>query len=665
VTVFSRILVANRGEIAVRIIRTLRSMGIEAVAVYSDADRDALHVSMADEAVRLGPAEAAASYLAIDRVVEAARRTGAEAIHPGYGFLSENAAFAAACQDAGIVFIGPSAESIGSMGDKIEAKRVAVACGVPVVPGFSEAGADDDRLLAEASRVGLPLIVKPAAGGGGKGMRVVQSLPDLPAALASARREAVSSFGDGALLLERFVESARHVEVQVIADAHGTVVHAWDRDCSLQRRHQKVVEEAPAPGLPDAVRTAMLADAIAVARAVGYVGVGTVEFVVDAVRPPDHYFLEMNTRLQVEHPVTELVTGLDLVELQVRIAAGEPLPFAQDGIPLVGHAVEARVYAEDAARGFLPSSGRLVGYSVPDDVRVDSGCREGDDIGTSYDPLLLKVVAHGRDRESALDRLDGALAECVVLGLSTNIGVLRSLLGSADVRAGRVTTGLIASMGLGADGPPVPDEVLVAAALALDGGLAPDAPADAWAIADGWRVGERAPKTWSLSPDGGPSRRVEVLDRAGDRLVSIDGGAPLPSRLTASRARHLDHAVDVDGHAVRVGLVVDGDRVWVAREGATWSVDAAGEGWWDDAGTGAGSLDHVRSPMPGTVVAVEAQVGGAVVKGQVLAVVEAMKMEYAVVAPHDGVVVAVGARAGSSVAKDEILAEVSPTEASA
>jgi len=655
---FTRVLVANRGEIAVRIMRTLASMSIESVAVYSEADKRAAHVAAADHAVLIGPAEAARSYLDIHRVIAAAIDSGAQAIHPGYGFLSENADFAAACEASGIVFIGPSARTIASMGDKIEAKRAVAALGLPVVPGFSLADADDERLVSEARQVGLPLIVKPSAGGGGKGMRVVTSHDQLPAALLSARREATAAFGDDSLLLERFIEKARHVEVQVIADRHGAVIHAGDRDCSLQRRHQKVIEEAPAPNLPEAVRASMLSAAVAIARSVDYAGVGTVEFVVDADNPEDHFFLEMNTRLQVEHPVTEMVTGLDLVELQVRIAAGEHLPVVQHDIRIQGHAVESRVYAEDGNRGFLPSSGTLLRYSVPSDLRIDSGVREGDVVGTNYDPLLFKVIAHAPDRRRALDLMDAALKECIVLGVANNIGALRTLVQDPQVRSCELTTGLIEALGLGVDPIEPSEHALIGAALLLDRQLTPARPANAWSIADGWRVGMHAASTWRLRSGPESSSVIEVSHAGHDLLVRIDGGEMRACSLIESGARD-SYVVAIAGVATVLNILISHERVWVGLAGSSWELEIPTQGVLSAAGSGERSHDHVRSPMPGTVVTVDAQVGDVVTKGAVLAVVEAMKMEYPLKAPHDGIVVALNVQVGRSVAKDETVAEVS------
>ena len=437
---FTRILVANRGEIAVRVIRTLKAMGIESVAVYSDADAGARHVVEADVAVRIGPAPARQSYLDIDAVVDAAVRTGAQAVHPGYGFLSENADFAAALAAAGVVFIGPPTAAIRTMGDKIAAKNAVSAFGVPVVPGIAEPGLSDAALIAAAEKVGYPVLVKPSAGGGGKGMRRVDDAAELPAALATARREAASAFGDDTLFLERFVLRPRHIEVQVLADGQGTVLHLGERECSLQRRHQKVIEEAPSPLLDPATRARIGAAACDTARSVDYVGAGTVEFIVSADAPDEFFFMECNTRLQVEHPVTELVTGWDLVEWQIRIAAGERLRQTQDDIVMRGHAIEARLYAEDPAAGFLPTGGPVLAVTEPagPGVRIDSGLTAGMTVGSDYDPMLAKVIAHAGDRSEALRRLDRALAGTAVLGVGTNAEFLRFVLADADVTAGRL-----------------------------------------------------------------------------------------------------------------------------------------------------------------------------------------------------------------------------------
>jgi len=453
---FDTVLVANRGEIAVRVIRTLRALGVRSVAVYSDADADARHVREADTAVRIGPAPASESYLSVPALLEAARRTGAQAVHPGYGFLAENAAFARACAEAGLVFIGPSAEAIALMGDKIRAKDTVRAAGVPVVPGAA------DPEIAEAAReLGAPVLLKPSAGGGGKGMRLVRDLTVLEEEIAAARREARASFGDDTLLVERWIDRPRHIEIQVLADSHGNVVHLGERECSLQRRHQKIIEEAPSVLLDEATRAAMGAAAVEAARSCGYVGAGTVEFIVPGGDPSQYYFMEMNTRLQVEHPVTELITGLDLVEWQLRVAAGEPLSFGQDDVRLDGWAVEARICAEDPSRGFLPSGGTVLALREPsgDGVRTDSGLLEGTEVSSLYDPMLSKVIVHAKDRPTALRKLRAALADLVTLGVPTNAGFLRRLLAHPDVVSGAMDTGLVERDAESLVPQGVPDEV--------------------------------------------------------------------------------------------------------------------------------------------------------------------------------------------------------------
>jgi acetyl-CoA/propionyl-CoA carboxylase, biotin carboxylase, biotin carboxyl carrier protein len=677
--VFSEVLVANRGEIAVRIIRTLRAMGIGSVAVYSDADAGARHVLEADVAVRIGPAPAAESYLRADRILEAARQTGADAVHPGYGFLSENAAFAHACAKARLAFIGPSASAIAAMGDKIRAKATVAEAGVPVVPGAGAPGMSDEELIAALAGVGFPVLIKPSAGGGGKGMRLVRSAGELPEALSGARREARAAFGDDTLLAERFIERPRHIEIQVLADTHGTVLHLGERECSIQRRHQKIIEEAPSPLLDEARRAAMGAAAVEAARSVGYLGAGTVEFIVSgdssaALRRDDprggiadgfeFFFMEMNTRLQVEHPVTEMVTGLDLVELQVRVAAGEALPFSADGVRLSGHAVEARVYAEDPGRGFLPTGGTVLGLREPDGphVRVDSGLSAGMAVTSSYDPMLAKVIAWGEDRDTALRRLDAALGDTSVLGVTTNIGFLRALLGHPDVVAGRLDTGLVErDLGeLTADG--VPDEVLAAGALAYSLALEPGgAVTDPWDIPDGWRAGGRAPIRLRLACAPRPPAEVLVWGRAAAGAeVAVAGADPVPGHAAADGA---DLVVRYGGQTLRYTHAWADRRVlWLGRDGRAWMVRE------DDtvaarAGAGAARADGVvRSPMPGTVLAVRVTAGQPVRAGAPVAVVEAMKMEHTVTAPLDGVVTELSAKAGQQVGMDEPLAVIQPEQ---
>ncbi|MHA7135109.1 ATP-binding protein [Oerskovia turbata] len=739
---FGTVLVANRGEIACRVIGTLRRLGIRSVAVHSDADAGARHVALADVAVRIGPAAATESYLSVPAIIDAARATGADAIHPGYGFLSENPDLARACADAGIVFVGPSVAALEAMADKITAKEIVAARGVPVVPGSTGRdpatgqALDDDALARAALDVGFPLLVKPSAGGGGKGMQVVTSADDLPAALASARRVATRSFGDGTLLVERLVARPRHIEVQVLADSRGAVVHLGERECSLQRRHQKVVEEAPSPLLDAATRARIGAAACEVARSVDYEGAGTVEFLVSADDPTTFFFIEMNTRLQVEHPVTEMVTGLDLVEAQLRIAAGEPLGLAQEDVVLRGHAIEARIYAESPARGFLPATGQVLALTEPDGEgwRLDSSLTEGLRVGGDYDPLLAKAVAHGADRAQALDRLDHLLAGTLVLGIDTNVGFLRALLADPDVRAGDLDTGLIerfvADGGVpsaaateddlvavalftlaGRSGGPGSGEDVVASRAVQPGGARP-AVAEArapgpWGADDGWRLNasprprrvtllDTAPSTSRApAPDAGAgdaptphaapattspadparaSREATVTGGMGDAVVRVDGG-PRPG---ATRRAALTHVAGrawrlvVDGMSETVRLAADPDgSVWLARAGRIVQVrvltraerlaDAA-RARLDRSGHGdSPTSPEVRAAMPGTVVAVPVADGETVAAGAVLVVVEAMKMEHALTAPHAGVA-RLTASPGDLVRRDEVVARVEPAD---
>jgi 3-methylcrotonyl-CoA carboxylase alpha subunit len=682
---FSKVLVANRGEIAVRVIRTLRSLGIASVAVYSDVDESAAHVLAADEAIRIGGAAAADSYLSIDRIVAAATASGAQAVHPGYGFLAENAAFARACAAAGLTFIGPPPDAIEAMGDKIAAKARVAAAGVPVVPGAGAAGLPDEELIGQLNERWFPVLIKPSAGGGGKGMRVVDSPAELPEALVAARRTAVAAFGDGTLLVERYVPAPRHIEIQVLADAHGNVVHLGERECSLQRRHQKVIEEAPSPLLTERQRAAMGAAAVSAAASVGYAGAGTVEFIVDGAAPDDFFFMEMNTRLQVEHPVTELVYGLDLVEWQLRVAAGERLPFGSGGRSLVmnGHSVEARVYAEDPARGFLPTGGTVLALRTPSGsgVRVDSALAPGVTVTSDYDPMLGKVIAWGPDRATALARLDRALADTVVLGVTTNTGFLRALLADADVRAGRLDTGLVerivAGEGAAAGGGDVAgddgaarrrkdpaNEALAAAALARMLAREPTGPVtDPWDIPDGWRPGEHAWTRFRLSTGPGPATEVRVrgLASAGAEVV-VGDGSPVTARAElrpALAGSGTDLVLSMGGRTVRFAYALDGETTWLGRDGHAWAVAEAAPA--PLRGSRAAAADGtVRSPMPGTVVAVHVSVGQDVSAGQPVLVVEAMKMEHTVTAPVDGTVTELTAKAGQQVRMDETLAVIGP-----
>ncbi|MFF1543908.1 acetyl/propionyl/methylcrotonyl-CoA carboxylase subunit alpha [Streptomyces sp. NPDC058291] len=664
---FDTVLVANRGEIAVRVIRTLRAMGVRSVAVFSDADADARHVREADTAVRIGPPPAADSYLSVERLLEAAARTGAQAVHPGYGFLAENAGFARACADAGLVFIGPPAEAIALMGDKIRAKATVREAGVPVVPGSSGSGLTDEQLIAAAHEIGVPVLLKPSAGGGGKGMRLVRDAPLLAEEIAAARREARASFGDDTLLVERWVDRPRHIEIQVLADGHGNVIHLGERECSLQRRHQKIVEEAPSVLLDEATRASMGEAAVQAARSCGYRGAGTVEFIVPGGDPSSYYFMEMNTRLQVEHPVTELVTGLDLVEWQLRVAAGEPLPFGQEDVRLTGHAVEARVCAEDPARGFLPSGGTVLRLREPqgDGVRTDSGLSEGAEVGSLYDPMLSKVIAYGPDRESALRKLRAALAGTVTLGVQTNAGFLRRLLAHPAVVAGELDTGLVEREAASLVTADVPPEVYAAAALLRQAALAP-APGAQWAdpfsAADGWRLGgEPAWTAHHLQAPGHDPVTVRVRSTAdGGREVLLDG-EETPRRSSGILPPRPDDprfVCRLDGVTHAFAALPDGS--WLGRDGDAWHLrdhDPVAASLTRGAHAGADSL---TAPMPGTVTVVKVAVGDEVVAGQSLLVVEAMKMEHVISAPHAGTVAELDVTPGSTVAMDQVLAVVAP-----
>ncbi|SED55633.1 acetyl-CoA/propionyl-CoA carboxylase, biotin carboxylase, biotin carboxyl carrier protein [Amycolatopsis tolypomycina] len=653
---FDSVLVANRGEIAVRVIRTLRALGIRAVAVYSDADADARHVREAHTAVRIGPAEAARSYLNIPAIVDAAVSSGAQAVHPGYGFLAENAEFARACEEAGLVFIGPPVAAIDAMGDKIRAKATVSAAGVPVVPGASDVDIPSGDFASAASKVGYPLLLKPSAGGGGKGMRLVKGPEELDAAIESARREAKGSFGDDTLLLERFVTTPRHIEIQVLADTHGNVIHLGERECSLQRRHQKIIEEAPSVLLDPATREKMGSAAAEAARSVGYVGAGTVEFIMSAHDPDEFFFMEMNTRLQVEHPVTELVTGLDLVEWQVRVAAGEHLTVTQDDVVLTGHAVEARVYAEDPSRGFIPTGGTVLAVHEPagDGVRVDSWMTPGAVVGSNYDPMLAKVIAWGPDRAAALHRLDLALADTALLGIGTNTAFLRGLLADADVRAGRLDTELVDRRLSALVSSDVPAEFFVAAAVDRFLELQPSGPVvDPWDVPDGWRMGGSGGVTFRLK-SGAARAVVRVQGTPSAATVFVDDAAPV--QVSARRdgdVLEIRHA----GGFHRYRQACGPDRtVWLARDGLSFPFGDQ-EFVLSSRGEAAGA-GPVTSPMPGTVLVVKVAAGDVVKAGTPLLVVEAMKMEHTVTAPIDGVVSELPVRAGQQVALDETLAIV-------
>jgi len=658
---FDKILIANRGEIACRVIRTCRRLGIRTVAVYSDADADAQHVRQADEAWPIGGPRPADSYLRGDAILEVARRSGAQAIHPGYGFLSENADFADAVEAAGLVFIGPGAASMRKMGSKAGAKELMAAAGVPVVPGYTGEDQSPNTLSREAARIGFPLMIKAAHGGGGKGMRIVHRLDDFIAQLESCQREAANAFGRDRVLLERYVSTPRHIEIQVFADRHGNTVHLNERECSAQRRYQKVLEEAPSPFLTPAQRAAMGQAAIQAARAIDYVNAGTVEFIV----APDgeFFFMEINTRLQVEHPVTEMTTGLDLVEWQLRVAAGEPLPLAQDAIPQRGHAIEVRLYAEDPEAGFLPGSGRLERLRLPagdDRVRIDSGVIEGDTVTIFYDPMIAKLIVHDRDRPAALARLRDALEQCDVIGPKSNIAFLERLARHPAVLEGRIDTGYLdRHLDEFITGEaPEPATLLAAAAatlLAQEAQAAADAhasgdPGSPWAVADGWRLGHAGVRPLSFVH----RERTFALNAqgAGGRYrIGRDGQAHLieGARLTGDLL-----GLRIDNEARRFRILREGERITV-HDGQQRVVLEQVPAYRRTAAADAGGDHRVRAPMPGRVVVVRARAGDRVTTGQELLVMEAMKMELALKAPRDGVVGELRAGAGDFVEADAVL----------
>jgi 3-methylcrotonyl-CoA carboxylase alpha subunit len=621
------LLIANRGEIACRVIRTARRLGIRTIAVFSDADRHALHVREADEAVHIGASPARESYLVGEKILVAAKASGAEAIHPGYGFLSENADFAEAVEAAGLVWVGPKAASIRAMGLKDAAKKLMQEAGVPVTPGYLGEDQATERLQSKAEAIGYPVLIKAVAGGGGKGMRRVNAAAEFQEMLASCKREAASSFGDDKVLIEKYIERPRHIEVQVFGDGHGNVVHLFERDCSLQRRHQKVIEEAPAPGMDSATRASVCEAAVKAARAVDYVGAGTVEFIADAsegLRPDRIWFMEMNTRLQVEHPVTEAVTGQDLVEWQLCVASGEPLPMMQDEIRLSGHAVEARLYAEDPAHEFLPSTGRLDHFVLPRGVRIDTGVEEGDRISPYYDPMIAKLIASGGSREEAIDRLVEALDQVEVWPVRTNAAFLARAADDGDFRAGAVDTSFIPSRIERLVPDPSPSDrvwnLAATALLASDFGSAAE-DEDPWSALQGFRL-------------NAPSDRQVALSHGGEtRLVDMSGEPPLEGIATA-----------------------EGERVLAFAAGQAFAFALPGAA--GGAAGGAASDGTLLSPMPGRVIAVEVAEGDKVAKGRKLVTLEAMKMEHSLVAPFDGLVAELGVREGAQVAEGELLVRV-------
>jgi 3-methylcrotonyl-CoA carboxylase alpha subunit len=665
---FQTLLIANRGEIACRIARTARRMGIATIAVYSDADANALHVKAADRAVQIGPAPARDSYLNIPRIIEAAQRSGAQAIHPGYGFLSENPAFAEACANAGIVFVGPPASAMRAMGSKSAAKTLMETSGVPLLPGYHGERQDAAFLADQANRAGFPLMIKAVSGGGGRGMRIVWQAEEFAAALDAARQEAASAFGDDRVLLERYLTHPRHIEVQVFADQHGNAIHLFERDCSVQRRHQKVIEEAPAPGLDSKRRSAMGRAAVAAARAVGYVGAGTVEFVANA---DGFYFLEMNTRLQVEHPVTEMITGLDLVEWQLRVAAGEKLPLGQDEIDINGHAIEARIYAEDPERDFAPSIGRLALFHAPElstGVRIDTGFATGDTVSVHYDAMLAKLICHGPNRDAALRTMHRALAETDVVGVVSNVDLLGRIVAHSGFHVGGVDTGFIEQHRDELLAPPrdPPAEVVAGAALAVLSDEAAAARQAATASQDPYSPWHACDQFWPNiarereMPFGIGEQHIPVKVRREGRAWRLTAKDKV---LTCSAAAAPDGRIDVwlDGMRERIVAMRIGDSITVRRNGETWRMQlpdpmaAAAEE--DDTG------GRLVAPLPGQVTQVSAEPGMPVTRGQVMVVLEAMKTVFRLAAPADGVVATVSCQVGDSVVEGQVLVGFAEPEA--
>ena len=659
---FTKILIANRGEIAVRVARTAKRLGVRTVAVYSDADASALHVAACDEAYRLGPAPPRESYLDGRHILEIARACGAQAIHPGYGFLSENEGFAKACAEAGVVFVGPPPAAIAAMGSKAAAKAIMGKAGVPLVPGYHGDDQDPALLAKEAARIGFPVLIKATAGGGGKGMKIVRASEEFAAALASARREALAGFGDDRVLVERYLASPRHIEIQVFGDTQGRVVSLFERDCSVQRRHQKVLEESPAPGMTPERRRAMGDAAVAAAKAIGYVGAGTVEFIAE--QDGRFYFMEMNTRLQVEHPVTEMVTGLDLVEWQLRVACGEPLPLAQDRLSMRGHAIEARLYAEDPDRGFLPSIGRIAHWRMPEPserVRVDTGFTAGDEVSPYYDPMLAKLVVWGENRERACAAMLSALADCEVAGVSTNIAFLERVVAHEAFATGRLDTGLIekhhAALFPGAGA--APELALVAVAVdelsrvqsATGPGDAVD-PHSPWHETDGWWLNSASHAFTCRLRDGDAEVEVRVRGTLPELSVEI-GGRRADVRAARERGRW---ALDTGERKVDAAVIATGDdRIVFARglRRRLTRIDPLAHAGEEEAHGG-----HLTAPMSGTIVAVPAKVGDRVERGAPLVVLEAMKMEHTIVAPAASVVAAIHFRVGDRVPEGADLVDL-------
>ncbi|MEM7226289.1 MAG: acetyl/propionyl/methylcrotonyl-CoA carboxylase subunit alpha [Pseudomonadota bacterium] len=653
---FDRLLIANRGEIACRVIRSAKRLGVETVAVYSDADRDAPHVAQADQAVRIGPAPATESYLNQTVLLQVAQQCGCQAVHPGYGFLAENADFAEACADAGLVFVGPQPAAIRAMGSKAEARALMAEAGVPLVPGYHGDGQDDAALGEAAKTLGVPLLIKPSAGGGGKGMRPVERLEDFPEALAGARREAMASFGSDHMVLERLLRDPRHIEVQVFGDRHGNLVHLFERDCSLQRRHQKVIEEAPAPGLAPATRARLAEAALAAARAVDYENAGTVEFVAEG---EEVYFIEMNTRLQVEHPVTEMITGVDLVAWQLRVAAGEPLPLGQDDLAISGHALEARLYAEDPSQGFLPATGRITHLRFPEagpDLRVDSGLGAGQAITIHYDPMIAKLIVRGEDRPAAVRRLRQALAATELGGLASNQAFLARIAGHPTFAEGRITTGFLAGEGAGlGDPPPDPEGDCLALALAALAEILSRAeeaasraarsadPHSPWQTTSGWRLNARGRGRLSFGLAGERQDVTVAFEAAGYRLGLAGREIAATARLEAPGLL----VAELDGRRRRVAFsrARGALTLFLGAEVRRLELIDPIEALAGAEGPG-GAL---TAPMPGRVLQVPVAEGAEVSRGALLVLLEAMKMEHAIVAPADGRVAQLHVAAGDLV----------------
>ncbi|MCK0509001.1 acetyl/propionyl/methylcrotonyl-CoA carboxylase subunit alpha [Aromatoleum anaerobium] len=663
---FEKILIANRGEIACRVIKTARRMGIRTVAVYSEADANARHVRLADEAVLIGPAAAKESYLVIERIIAAAKQTGAQAIHPGYGFLSENEEFCDACDREGIVFIGPPVTAIRAMGSKSEAKKLMEQAGVPLTPGYHGDNQEPAFLHEQADRIGYPVLIKAAAGGGGKGMRLVERSDDFEAALASCKREAASSFGDEHVLVEKYVTRPRHIEIQVFGDTHGNCVYLFERDCSVQRRHQKVLEEAPAPGMTPERRAAMGQAAVEAAKAVGYVGAGTVEFIAN--QDGTFYFMEMNTRLQVEHPVTEMITGLDLVEWQLRVASGEPLPLAQEQLEIRGHALEARIYAEDPAKGFLPSTGKLLHLAPPAEglhVRVDTGVEEGDEISPFYDPMIAKLIVWDESREQALARMLQALADYRVVGVANNIEFLSRLTACPAFAGADLDTGLIEreKAYLFPESETTPDAVWLVAALGellREATWAEDAarrgcdPVSPWHARDGWRLNATANRGLIFRL-GDVQKTVQVAYRGDRYTLTVDGRSAEARGRVNERGRL---RVELDGTRMDATVITAGRMRHVFLHGRSWQL--ANVDPLHYAGEGGGAEGGLLAPMPGKVIALLAEAGAKVAKGAPLLILEAMKMEHTINAPAAGTVKAYRYAVGDQVGDGEELVEFEP-----